>query len=183
MSQCYYVTMSHSKYVTKVIEIYSPCSSLKLIKKCRHHSGIVFADNTVGLAQLTLVPGIDLSCYCRAHYRMYSFKLFPAMVYRFRTGRTCSCSLHEFDSSYRWQSSSSESHSEKVSHPRPPSHNSGETNVRQGFDLDWGEVFFFHLYGLLPIWVAFVIFLFCLFHLLLLWLHHLPGFAWSIKTL
>ena len=58
MSQCYYVTMSHSKYVTKVIEIYSPCSSLKLVQKSRHHSGVVLADNTVRLTQLTLVPDI-----------------------------------------------------------------------------------------------------------------------------
>ena len=35
-----------------------------------------------------------------------------------------------------------------------------------------------HLYSFLPIWVALVIFLLCLFHLLLFWFDHLPGCLW-----
>ena len=90
---------------------------------------------------------------------------------------TCSCSPHESDSSYRWQSSSSESHSEKVFHPHRPSHNSGNTNVRQDFirsQMNSEAKILLDLNCLLPVGEAFVIFLLCLLHLLLLRFHHLP---------
>ena len=90
---------------------------------------------------------------------------------------TCSCSPHEFGSSYQWQSSSSESHSEKVFHPHRPSHNSGNTNVRQAFirsQMNLEAKIFLDLNCLLPVGEAFVIFLLCLLHLLLLRFHHLP---------
>ena len=92
---------------------------------------------------------------------------------------TCSCSPHEFGSSYQWQSSSSESHSEKVSHPHPPSRNSADTNV----SLIWTKWLVSHLYGFLPIWVALVIFLLCLFHLLLFWFNHFPEYLWCMMNM
>ena len=62
-------------------------------------------------------------------------------------------------------------------HPHRPSHNSGNTNVRQDFirsQMTLEAKFFLDLNCLLPVGEAFVIFLLCLLHLLLLRFHHLP---------